>query len=138
MSNRSRTRRSLGERFYAQLLRLYPLEFRERYARPMADFHRDRLREAKRAGHSVFAIWVRAVFDVLASAVAEHLQTVIPGEPVMRTIAHDLGYTARGLARRPTFTLIVVATIALGVGANAAIFSVVDGILLKAASVSAR
>src|SRR5689334_1411703 len=49
----------------------------------------------------------------------------------MRTAGQDLGYAARGLARRPAFTSIVVATIAFGVGANAAIFSVVDGILLK-------
>ena len=130
MSNRSQMSRSLGERFYARLLRLYPSEFREQYGRPMEDFHRDRLREAKGAGQSAFVLWIRAVSDVVISAAGEHLQTVLPGEPVMRTVGHDLAYAVRGLARRPTFTLIVVATIALGVGANAAIFSVVDGILL--------
>ena len=49
----------------------------------------------------------------------------------MRTLSQDLGYAIRGLVRRPAFTIIVVATIALGVGANAAIFSVVNGILLR-------
>jgi len=49
----------------------------------------------------------------------------------METIGQDLGYSIRSLARRPGFTAIVVATIALGVGANAAIFSVVNGILLR-------
>ena len=43
----------------------------------------------------------------------------------------DLRFGARAYVRRPIFTLIVVATIALGVGANAAIFSVVSGILLR-------
>ncbi len=43
----------------------------------------------------------------------------------------DLRFGARAYLRRPIFTLIVVATIALGVGANAAIFSVVSGILLR-------
>src|SRR6185369_10396305 len=52
-------------------------------------------------------------------------------EPVMQTLFYDLGHAVRGLARRPGFTAIVVATIALGVGANAAIFSVVSGILLR-------
>ena len=43
----------------------------------------------------------------------------------------DLRHSARGLTKRPGFTLAVVATIALGVGANAAIFSVVDAALLR-------
>jgi len=49
----------------------------------------------------------------------------------MDWLLRDLRYGARGFVRRPVFTLIVVATIALGVGANAAIFSVVSGILLR-------
>ena len=49
----------------------------------------------------------------------------------MDWLLRDLRYGARGYVRRPVFTLIVVATIALGVGANAAIFSVVSGILLR-------
>jgi len=49
----------------------------------------------------------------------------------MDWLLRDLRHGARGFVRRPVFTLIVVATIALGVGANAAIFSVVSGILLR-------
>ena len=49
----------------------------------------------------------------------------------MDWLLRDLRHGARGYVRRPVFTLIVVATIALGVGANAAIFSVVSGILLR-------
>ena len=49
----------------------------------------------------------------------------------MEWLLRDLKLGARAHARRPVFTLIVVATIALGVGANAAIFSVVSGILLR-------
>ena len=120
-----------GERFYGLLLRLYPAEFRERYGRAMADFHRDRIAMARATGESSAMLWLRTILDVVSSAAAEHARSAIPREPVMRTLSQDLGYAIRGLLRRPAFTIIVVATIALGVGANAAIFSVVNGILLR-------
>src|SRR5205814_360018 len=43
----------------------------------------------------------------------------------------DIAYGARGLVRNPGYAAIVVATLALGIGANTAIFSVVHGVLLR-------
>src|SRR5262252_5849007 len=49
----------------------------------------------------------------------------------MRTLQHDLKQAIRGLLKSPVYATLSILTLALGIGANTAIFSVVNGVLLR-------
>ncbi len=55
----------------------------------------------------------------------------MPSNSLMHSILRDLAWAARSLLKNPGFTGLAVVTVALGIGANTAIFSVVNTVLLQ-------
>jgi predicted permease len=74
---------------------------------------------------------LRCVLRPPRSAQAYPYSTFSPGDSSMRTLFGDIRYGFRVLRRSPSFALAVIAVFALGIGANAAIFTIVDTVLLR-------
>ena len=54
-----------------------------------------------------------------------------PGDSLMRTLGLEMRYAFRSILKRPAMSAIVVVTLALGIGANAAVFEMIDALVLR-------
>ncbi len=113
-----------ADRLYTALLRIYPASFREEYAGEMRAAFRSRWREERRERGllGVTRLWIAVLLDTLATAVRSQ------GE----MLARDVRYGWRSLTGQPnwSFTAAALLTLALGIGAVTAIFTIVHTVLL--------
>ena len=129
---------------FALAVRAFPRAFRERFGAGMldvmlADYDLARARGRARACAFVVAtvldalvegVWERiapAWMDPEARARARRWQV----KAMLEAWKRDFAFAVRSLSRAPGFTLVVVVTLALAIGANTAIFSVVKAVLLE-------
>ncbi len=68
--------------------------------------------------------------DTIDHRRSTHSEAVSSNRP-LRHLARDLRYAVRGLGRSPLFTAVAVLSIALGIGANTAIFTLIDEVLVR-------
>ena len=112
--------RKSANRFYQRLLRLYPEDFRAEYGSEMTALFEDR-----RRNEPAIPLIFETLIDALRTAPKEHFSMLI----------QDIRFTLRTMAKNPGFVAVALLSLAIGVGANTAMFSFSDALLLRPLSV---
>ncbi len=113
----------IADRLYRALLRLFPFDFRSEFESEMEQTFREQRHYAKlRKGTlGLLALWWETIAGIFSTAPAEHLSMLrLDASYALRMMRKNLGYTA-----------VAIVTLAMGIGVNTAIVSVIDAVLLK-------
>jgi putative ABC transport system permease protein len=129
-------RRTIADRIYVVLLLAYPPAFRDRFGAGLRyAFACDR-DAARSAGLRAYArYWLTTIVDTVRSGFAErsasHPHAVSEKTSMKSWLVVDWRDGWRSLRSTPAVTMLAVVSLALGIGANSALFSIYNGLLLR-------
>ncbi len=131
----------MSDWYLTALLRLFPRKFRRQHGEEIRhDVAAERGQRPTRLARA--ALWFEITIDLLRSArrvrapyrhqLLTHPRTATSGGvETMASVLQDLRHAVRALLRTPVTSLVIVLTLALGIGMNTSIFSVVNAVLLR-------
>jgi predicted permease len=131
----------IRDRVYAVLLRIYPASFRARFGNDMRRSFGDDYVRARAAGRgSAASFWMHTLAEAVVYGTAERFNPAAAqnrvtarakGQAMKSGFFHDCRDAFRAWRATPLVSAVAVVSLALGIGANTALFSILNGLVLK-------